>query len=172
MHSVILSASIENGGHWPWPSGSFWLRVLGIPACPRNNFYWIWARITKFAPNMHLGILAVDIENGGNWPWSSRSFRLTKRHSTSLLYTHLGQPRGATRPKRALVSPTNVRLILESLRYIYIWYCISYGFPQPSFLFMIKWIEIESSLTKAWKIQYGMMLHMGYIDQLHGDWWQ
>ena len=30
-------------------------------------------------------------------------FRLTKRHSTSLLYTDLGRPRDATRPKRALV---------------------------------------------------------------------
>ena len=33
------------------------------------------------------------------WP----SFRLKKLHSTLLLYTDLGRPRGATRPKRALV---------------------------------------------------------------------
>ena len=49
-------------------------------------------------------MLSGGIENIGHWPWSSRSFRpfwLTKRHSTSLLYTDLG--RDATRPKRALV---------------------------------------------------------------------
>ena len=34
----------------------------------------IWARITKFAPNMHHEILSVGIENGGHWPWPSRSF--------------------------------------------------------------------------------------------------
>ena len=36
----ILSAGIENGGHWPWPSRSFWafwLRILGNLACPRDN---------------------------------------------------------------------------------------------------------------------------------------
>ena len=36
------------------------------------------------------------------WP-----FRLTKRHSTSLLYTDLGRSRGATRPKCALVDNGN-----------------------------------------------------------------
>ena len=77
MHPGILLVGIENGGHWPWPSRSFWpfwLRILGISACLPNNFYWIWARITKCAPNMHLGILAARIENGRHWPWPSRPF--------------------------------------------------------------------------------------------------
>ena len=77
MHPGTLSAGIENGGHWPWPSRSFWpfcLRILGNLACPHNNSSQIWARITKFAPNMHPGTLLVVIENGGHWPWPSRSF--------------------------------------------------------------------------------------------------
>ena len=31
MQLWILSAGIENGGHWPWPSMSFWLFSLRIP---------------------------------------------------------------------------------------------------------------------------------------------
>ena len=34
----------------------------------------IWARITKFAPSMHPGILSAGNENKGHWPWPSRSF--------------------------------------------------------------------------------------------------
>ena len=37
---------------------------------PRSNLEWIWARITTFAPNMHLGWF----RNGGEWPWSAHSF--------------------------------------------------------------------------------------------------
>ena len=77
MHPETLSAGIENGGNWPWPSRSFWpfwLKFLGNSACPHDNSSQIWARITKFAPNMHSGILWVNIENGGHWPWPSRSF--------------------------------------------------------------------------------------------------
>ena len=114
MHTGILLAVIENGGHWAWPSKSFWpfwLRILGNLACLRDNLWWIWARINKFAPNMHLGILLAIIENWGHWPWPWPwpkviwpSFRFKKLHSTLLLYTDLGRPRGATLPKRALVS--------------------------------------------------------------------
>ena len=77
MHPEILWAGIENGGHWPWPSRSFWpfwLRILWNLAWLRDNLKWIWARITKFAPNMHLGIFLAVIENGGHWPWPSRSY--------------------------------------------------------------------------------------------------
>ena len=50
---------------------------------------------------MHLGILCWF------WKWEALTlifkviwpFRLTKRHSTLLLYTDLGRPMGATRPK-------------------------------------------------------------------------
>ena len=74
--ACILSACIENEGHWPWPSMSFWpfwLRILGNSACPRDNSSQIWAGITKFAPNIHPAILSVGIENGGHWPWPSKS---------------------------------------------------------------------------------------------------
>ena len=77
MHLGILSAGIENRGNWLWPSRSFWpfcLRILGNSACPRNNPSQIWAGITKFAPNLHLGILLSVIENRGHSPWLSRSF--------------------------------------------------------------------------------------------------
>ena len=77
MHPGILSAGIENGRHWPWPSRSFWpfwLKILGNSACPDNNSSYVWARITKFAPYMHPGILSAGIENGGQWNWPSRSF--------------------------------------------------------------------------------------------------
>ena len=78
MHPGILSAGIENGGHWPWPWRSFWpfwLRILGNLACPHSNSSQIWVWITKFAPNMHPLILLAGITNGGHWPWPSRSFR-------------------------------------------------------------------------------------------------
>ena len=77
MHPGTLSPVIENGGHWPWPSMSFWpfwLIILGNLACPCNNSSQIWARITKFAPNMHLGILLSSIKNWGHWPSVSRLF--------------------------------------------------------------------------------------------------
>ena len=76
MGPGILSAGIENGGHWRWPSRSFlpfWIRILGNSACPCNYPSQIWARITKFAPNMLPGILSTGIENGGHWPWPLRS---------------------------------------------------------------------------------------------------
>ena len=39
---------------------------MGNVACLRDNSSQIWARITKFAVNMHPGILSVSIENGGH----------------------------------------------------------------------------------------------------------
>ena len=69
MHPGILSAGFENGGHWLCPSRSFWpfwLGILGNLACLHDNLWWIWARITKFAPIMHLGIFSAGIENGGH----------------------------------------------------------------------------------------------------------
>ena len=44
--------------------------------CPHDNSSQIWARITKFASNMHPGILSAGIENWGHWPWPSRSLWL------------------------------------------------------------------------------------------------
>ena len=106
MNPKILSAVVENGGHWPWPSRSFWpfsLRILGISACPHHKLLRIWATITKFAWNIHLGILMLRMKNRGHWPWPSRSFghfssEFQERHSTLLLYTDLGRPRTVTCP--------------------------------------------------------------------------
>ena len=81
MHSWILWAGIGQRGHWPWFSRSFWPIWHRILACPRDNFF-----------------LDLTLTFKAIWP-----FRLTKRHSTSLLYTALGRQRCATRPKRALV---------------------------------------------------------------------
>ena len=39
---------------------------MGNVACLCDNSSHIWARITKFAVNMHSGILSVGIENGGH----------------------------------------------------------------------------------------------------------
>ena len=55
---VILAILIQNS------------RKFGLS----RTFEWIWARITKFAPNMHLWIISAGIENGRHWPWPSRSF--------------------------------------------------------------------------------------------------
>ena len=58
------------GNFWP-----FWLRILGNSVCPLDSSSRIWASITKFAQNMHPGILSTGIENRGHSPWPSRSFR-------------------------------------------------------------------------------------------------
>ena len=67
---------------------AFWLGILGNLACPLDNLYGFDLE----SPNlqqmiMHFGILS-DSE---------------KWHSTSLLYTVLGPPRGVTCSKHALV---------------------------------------------------------------------
>ena len=77
IHPGMLLAGIENGGHWSWPSRSFWpfwLRIAGNWACPRDKTSQIWDRITKLAVNMHPRILSIGIENEGHRPWPSRSF--------------------------------------------------------------------------------------------------
>ena len=43
---------------------ALWLRILGNSAYPRNNFYLVWAAITKFTPNTHLRIWAVVLKMG------------------------------------------------------------------------------------------------------------
>ena len=95
MHHGILWAGIENGGHQSWPPCSFWpfcLRILGNLACLHHNWYWIWVGITKFAPNMHLGILSVGIKNRViDLDIQGHLAILTHKFcSTSLLYTNLG----------------------------------------------------------------------------------
>ena len=74
MHPRMLSAGIENEVHWPLPSRSFcpfWLiRIIRNFACPCYDSSQIWARITKFAPNMQSWD-ALD------WYWKWRSLTLT-----------------------------------------------------------------------------------------------
>ena len=48
----------------------FWPRILRNLACLCFDSSQIWARITKFAPNMQSGILSAVIECGAYWPWS------------------------------------------------------------------------------------------------------
>ena len=74
----------------------FWLRILGNLACLFDNLYWIWGRIIKFTPNMHLGILSARIENGGHltWPSSSLGHHFDSRNCIRCcLCTDLGRPR-------------------------------------------------------------------------------
>ena len=59
----------------------------------------MWAGITNFAPNMHLGILLGSIENGGHS--STLTFKVI--WPFQLLYTDLAWPGVVTRPKRAVV---------------------------------------------------------------------
>ena len=101
-------------------------------ASPHVNSSQIWARITKFALNIHPGILSVGTENGDHWPLLSRSFwlfwlimlilemavidldlqgllvsstqEMAFNISTSLLYKDLGQPMGVQHPKHTLIS--------------------------------------------------------------------
>ena len=53
---------------------AIWPIIRGNVVCPRNRFYRVWTRITKFAANMHLEILLTGIEYRGHWHWPSRSF--------------------------------------------------------------------------------------------------
>ena len=45
-----------------------------LSVCPHNYSSQIWARIAKFAPNMHPRILSDGVEFRGQWPWPSWSF--------------------------------------------------------------------------------------------------
>ena len=105
MHPGILSTGIENRHHWRWPSISFWLRILGKLACPGNNLWWIWARITKFTSKMNLEILLtgidLDLDLHGHWVISNQDSN--KQHSILLMYFDLGQPRHVTRPSVLLL---------------------------------------------------------------------
>ena len=93
MHSRILSSVIENGGHWPWHSRSFWLfwlRILGTLICLHNN-HQIW---TKYVPWEYLG---------WNWKWGHWP-DLQCHLAISLLHTDLSRPRGVARPNVILFS--------------------------------------------------------------------
>ena len=76
FHAVIGSF------FYPWPFRTKgYCRCLRVSVrlsvnlpCPHDTSSHIWSGITKFALNMHHGILAVGIENRGHWHLPSRSF--------------------------------------------------------------------------------------------------
>ena len=74
---LVLKMEVNDRDFWP-----FWLKKFGNLACLRNNLQWIWARITKYAPNMHLGILSGYYWKWRSWPWPSRPFSY---HSNSII---------------------------------------------------------------------------------------
>ena len=43
-------------------------------SCPHDNSSQIWGGITKYAPDMHHWIIAVENKNGCDWHWSSMTF--------------------------------------------------------------------------------------------------
>ena len=123
MHHGIISAGIENRSHWPWPSRSFWPfwhRILGNLACRHNNLLWIWARsqnlhqvyILVFSP-LVLKMEDIGLDLQGHLVISTK-----KTAFTSLLYTVLGRPGGATRPKRALVKGYDYQNLLKHMLYL------------------------------------------------------
>ena len=74
MHHGILSAGIENGGHWPGPTRRFWVNfdseLYEIRLIRTTLMDLGWNH--QICTNMHHGILSAGIENGDHWP--SRSF--------------------------------------------------------------------------------------------------
>ena len=56
--------------------GRFDSKLLRKLTCLHDKPSHVWTRITKFASNMHPGILSNVIENKGHWPWLSRSYWL------------------------------------------------------------------------------------------------
>ena len=76
-HRRIFSPSIEKGGHWSWPSRSFWPfwpRMFGIRFVCSITCNGFLPNNTKYEPNKYFGILSAGTENGGHWPGPSRSF--------------------------------------------------------------------------------------------------
>ena len=59
MHHVILSFGIENIGHWPWISKSFW--PIENSTCPYDYSSYICVGITKFTLSMHPVILSTGV---------------------------------------------------------------------------------------------------------------
>ena len=88
MYTGILSAGIENGGHWPWPSRSilpFLLWIQGNSASPHGNSQQIWVKITKLAPSMHPMVLLFGIENGGQYGhFGSEFWKIRLIHAITL----------------------------------------------------------------------------------------
>ena len=125
MHPGILSAGIENGGHWPWPSKSFWpfwLRILGNLAC---------------------------IENGGQWPWPSRSLghhfdarNCIQRCSCILISAGQGVPHIPNMLLCcALFCCDNFPYIWMHVIHFHTYGCMWYIYPYPSV--PLKWLTLE-----------------------------
>ena len=109
MHPGILSADIEDRGHWSWPSRSFWLFWLRI----LYNFSLSVRQIVMNLTQTHqicifrfsrlvLKRVVIDLDLQNHLTISTQNFR--KRRSTLLFYTDLGRPRGISRPNVLLFS--------------------------------------------------------------------
>ena len=94
MHNKIVHLNLS----WRWLKKNCTLmNVLCSAHFIQNEL--IWARITKFTPNMHfviplvlkIGSLILTLRSFGHSTQTDR-----KLHSMSLLYTDLGRPRGIT----------------------------------------------------------------------------
>ena len=76
LHQTCMGNCLKMGGasrsFWP-----FWLRIQGNSACLCNYSSQIWTGTTKFAPNMHHGILG--------WCWKWGSLTLTFRVILAIL---------------------------------------------------------------------------------------
>ena len=69
MHHGIFSVAIENCGHWPWSSRTFWLWILGNLACLHHISSQIWGRITikkcilgYFQLVFKMGVIDLDLQ--------------------------------------------------------------------------------------------------------------
>ena len=108
MHHGILSAGIENGGHWPWPLRSFWLKILGNSAfrafschrcgletyimctkhtsCDTPSWLWKWRSLV-------LTFKGIDLDHQGHFghvhnTYNRESLTWTQPQPTFLLLCH------------------------------------------------------------------------------------
>ena len=102
MYPGILSACIENGDHWTCSLRSLWPLFYKNKSSQSglsvwDNLLWIWAWITKFAPNTLLGIFSL-YKNWDHWPRSPRPFghfdSKKQCRRTSVFDTDSGWPMG------------------------------------------------------------------------------
>ena len=94
----------------------------------------IWAGITKFAPNMHHGILLVGIENRDHWPWPSRSLdHFNAETAFNITFVHWSRP-----AKGCYVSQTCSCTYLALMEELWSVFCENHG---------EKWLHCKQRLT-------------------------
>ena len=85
MHHGILLAGIENMGHWPWPSMSFWLRILGnfgLSTQLVTDLGWNHQICTKHTSwdilGLTIGVIDLDLQGHfGHFDLKFRKFSLS-----------------------------------------------------------------------------------------------